>query len=184
MKLRLHGTRGEVTEATGRLVQVLEVVAVSQPYPDRGAIVRVRVYLEVRLPEASWSTGTSPGFPGRLQGSGPGAPAAAPGGGGDEAADHLRRQDLPGRLDRQPPRQPQLARAVLRSADIPAKARNSSSSWRKCRLQMGTLQSTCAHIVVFECPAMLADAEVVVPSKPAARVLGRVADGGVARPRW
>jgi hypothetical protein len=49
MKLRLHGTPEEVTEATRRLVEVLKVVSVSHPYPDRGASVLVRVYLEVRL---------------------------------------------------------------------------------------------------------------------------------------
>jgi hypothetical protein len=52
VKLRLHGTRPEVAEATRRLVQVLDVVAVSPPYPDRGASALVRVYLEVRLPSA------------------------------------------------------------------------------------------------------------------------------------
>jgi hypothetical protein len=36
VKLRLHGTVGEVAEATRRLVQVLDVVSVSDPYPDRG----------------------------------------------------------------------------------------------------------------------------------------------------
>jgi hypothetical protein len=61
VKLRLHGTRAEVAEATRHLVQVLEVVAVSPPYPDRGANVLVRADLEVRLPEAPWSTGASPG---------------------------------------------------------------------------------------------------------------------------
>jgi hypothetical protein len=50
MKVRLHGTHQEVTEATRRLLEALEVVAVSQPYPDRDASVLVRVYLEVRLP--------------------------------------------------------------------------------------------------------------------------------------
>jgi hypothetical protein len=49
VKLRLHGTREEVAEATRRLLEILEVVAVSPPYPDRGASVLVRVYLEVRL---------------------------------------------------------------------------------------------------------------------------------------
>jgi hypothetical protein len=49
VKLRLHGTRDEVAEATRRLVEVFEVVAVSPPYADRGASVLVRVYLEVRL---------------------------------------------------------------------------------------------------------------------------------------
>jgi hypothetical protein len=61
VKLRLHGTPTRVAEATRRLVQILEVVAVSQPYPDQAASVLVRVYLEVRLPEAPWSTGVSPG---------------------------------------------------------------------------------------------------------------------------
>jgi hypothetical protein len=49
MKLRLHGTGEEVAEATHRLVEVLDVVSVSHPYPHRGASVLVRVYLEVRL---------------------------------------------------------------------------------------------------------------------------------------
>jgi hypothetical protein len=53
VKVRLHGTPDEVTEATRRLVQVLDVVAVSEPYPDRGDSVLVRVYLEVRLDRAS-----------------------------------------------------------------------------------------------------------------------------------
>jgi hypothetical protein len=60
VKLRLHGTRAEVAEATRRLVEVLEVVAVSPPYPDRGASVLVRVYLEVRLPEAPQSSTPAP----------------------------------------------------------------------------------------------------------------------------
>jgi hypothetical protein len=49
VKVRLHGTAAEVDQATRRLVEVLDVVAVSEPYPDRGASVLVRVYLEVRL---------------------------------------------------------------------------------------------------------------------------------------
>jgi hypothetical protein len=48
--LRRHGTRQEAAQATRRLGQVLDVVAVSPSYPDRGASVLVRVYLEVRLP--------------------------------------------------------------------------------------------------------------------------------------
>jgi hypothetical protein len=47
-RLEKTGTPGEVAEATRRLVQVLDVVAVSGPYPDRGASRLVRVY-EVRL---------------------------------------------------------------------------------------------------------------------------------------
>lgn len=53
MKVRLHGTLGEVAEATRRLVEVFDVVSVSEPYPDRGASVLVRVYLEVRLDPTS-----------------------------------------------------------------------------------------------------------------------------------
>jgi hypothetical protein len=50
VNLRLHGTRQEVIEATRRLVEALDVVAVSPPYPDRGAGVLVRAYLEIRFP--------------------------------------------------------------------------------------------------------------------------------------
>ena len=50
MKLRLHGTGEEVAEATRRLAEVLDVVAVSDPYRDRGPSRLVRVYLEIRLP--------------------------------------------------------------------------------------------------------------------------------------
>ena len=62
MKLRLHGTPEEVAEATRRLLQVLDVVAVSDPYPDRGASLLVRVYLEVRLhdPGAGSPAGPTP----------------------------------------------------------------------------------------------------------------------------
>jgi hypothetical protein len=48
VRLRLHGTVEEVTEATRRLVAVLDVVAVRDPSLDRGARVLVRVDLEVR----------------------------------------------------------------------------------------------------------------------------------------
>ena len=58
MKLRLHGTREEVAVATRRLVEVLDVLAVSGPYPDRGASVLVRVYLEVGLAPTSPATPT------------------------------------------------------------------------------------------------------------------------------
>jgi hypothetical protein len=53
MKLRLHGTHEEVTQATRRLVEVLDLVSVSHPYPDRGTRVLVGVDLEVRLPQAA-----------------------------------------------------------------------------------------------------------------------------------
>jgi hypothetical protein len=60
VKVRLHGTRAEVAEATRRLLEVLDVVAVSEPYPDRGASVLVRVYLEVRLESAAPATPPNP----------------------------------------------------------------------------------------------------------------------------
>jgi hypothetical protein len=49
VKVRLWGTPAEVDQATRRLVEVLDVLSVSGPYPDRGPSVLVRVYLEVRL---------------------------------------------------------------------------------------------------------------------------------------
>jgi hypothetical protein len=65
VKVRLHGTREEVAEAARRLVEVLEVVSVSGPYPDRGASVLVRVYLEVRLDATGSATPAGPGRPAR-----------------------------------------------------------------------------------------------------------------------
>jgi hypothetical protein len=61
VKVRLHGTAAEVDQATRRLVEVLDVVAVSEPYPDRGASVLVRVYLEVRLDPPGPATPPAPG---------------------------------------------------------------------------------------------------------------------------
>ena len=68
MKLRLHGTRQEVAEATRRLLEVLDVVAVSDPYPDRGASVLVRVYLEVRLHDPGTGSPARPTPPRRRAG--------------------------------------------------------------------------------------------------------------------
>jgi hypothetical protein len=65
MKLRLHGTRAEVAEATRRLIEVFDVVAASEPDPDRGASVLVRVYLEVRLEPAAPATPPNPSRPAR-----------------------------------------------------------------------------------------------------------------------
>ncbi len=61
--LEKHGTPGEVAEATRRLVEVLDVVAVSDPYPDRGQSALVRVYLEVRLDPPGSAMPTSPTRP-------------------------------------------------------------------------------------------------------------------------
>jgi hypothetical protein len=65
VKVRLHRTRREVAEATRRLLEVLGVVSVSEPYPDRGASVLVRVYLEVRLDQPGSSTAARHGWPTR-----------------------------------------------------------------------------------------------------------------------
>lgn len=46
MKIRLHGTEDECREMTELLGQVMTVQAVSEPYPDRGHSVLVRVYVE------------------------------------------------------------------------------------------------------------------------------------------
>ena len=48
MKIRLHGTEDEVREVAGRLAAIVDVLAVSEPYPDRGASRLVRVYVEAR----------------------------------------------------------------------------------------------------------------------------------------
>lgn len=49
MKIRLHGTEEECREVAERLAGVVEVLSVSEPYPDRGASVLVRVYVEARI---------------------------------------------------------------------------------------------------------------------------------------
>ena len=49
MKIRLHGTADECREVAERLAGVVEVLTVSEPYPDRGASVLVRVYVEARI---------------------------------------------------------------------------------------------------------------------------------------
>jgi hypothetical protein len=49
MKIRLHGTANECREVAERLAGVVEVLVVSDPYPDRGASVLVRVYVEARI---------------------------------------------------------------------------------------------------------------------------------------
>jgi hypothetical protein len=49
MKIRLHGTEEECREVAERLAGMVDVLAVSAPYPDRGQSCLVRVYVEVRL---------------------------------------------------------------------------------------------------------------------------------------
>lgn len=49
MKIRLHGTADECREAAERMAGIVVIPAVSEPYPDRGASVLVRVYVEARI---------------------------------------------------------------------------------------------------------------------------------------
>jgi hypothetical protein len=49
VKIRLHGTAEECEQAARLLGETLNVVSVSDPYPDRGHSRLVRVYLEVCL---------------------------------------------------------------------------------------------------------------------------------------
>ena len=49
MKIRLHGTEEECREVAERLADIVEVLAISAPYPDRGASVLVRVYVEAPI---------------------------------------------------------------------------------------------------------------------------------------
>jgi hypothetical protein len=49
VKIRLEGTPKECEQAAPRLAEVFDVVSVSDPYPNRGRSLLVRVYVEVRL---------------------------------------------------------------------------------------------------------------------------------------
>jgi hypothetical protein len=46
VKIRLHGTAEECREAVELLGSVMLLQSVSEPYPDRGRSVQVRVYVE------------------------------------------------------------------------------------------------------------------------------------------
>ena len=46
MKLRLQGTAEECEEAVELLGSIMLIQSVSEPYPDRGRSVLVRVYIE------------------------------------------------------------------------------------------------------------------------------------------
>jgi hypothetical protein len=65
VKVRLHGTVEEIAEAIRRLLEVLDVVSVSDPSLDRGASVLVRVDLEVRRFPAPPAAPTRPTPPAR-----------------------------------------------------------------------------------------------------------------------
>jgi hypothetical protein len=49
MKIRLHGTAEECREMAELLESILVVRSVSDPYPDRGRSVLVRVYVDAVL---------------------------------------------------------------------------------------------------------------------------------------
>ena len=46
MKIRLHGTAEECEEVVELLGSIMLIKSVSEPYPDRGRSVLVRVYIE------------------------------------------------------------------------------------------------------------------------------------------
>jgi hypothetical protein len=46
VKLRLHGTAEECEETVELLGSIMLIQSVSEPYPDRGRSVLVRVYVE------------------------------------------------------------------------------------------------------------------------------------------
>jgi hypothetical protein len=56
MKIRVHGTVDECRQMTALLAQVMTVQSVSDPYPDRGRSVLVRVYVE-GIPGAARTVG-------------------------------------------------------------------------------------------------------------------------------
>jgi hypothetical protein len=49
VKIRLEGTQEECEQAAPRLAELFDVVSVSDPYPNRGRTLLVRVYVEIRL---------------------------------------------------------------------------------------------------------------------------------------
>jgi hypothetical protein len=53
MKIRLHGTAQECEEAAELLGGIMLIQSVSEPYPDRGRSVLVRVYIEA-IPRGGW----------------------------------------------------------------------------------------------------------------------------------
>ena len=73
MKIRLHGTEDECREVAERLAGIVDVLAVSAPYPDRGASVLVRVYVEARIaPPVHVDSTAEPGPRGRRRALPPG----------------------------------------------------------------------------------------------------------------
>jgi len=46
VKIRLHGTEDECRQTTELLESIMVIQSVSEPYPDRGRSILVRVYIE------------------------------------------------------------------------------------------------------------------------------------------
>ena len=46
MRLRLHGTRSELAATLAALAEVLDIQAISRPYPDRPPSTLERIYLD------------------------------------------------------------------------------------------------------------------------------------------
>ncbi|WP_169437599.1 hypothetical protein [Longispora albida] len=46
MRIRLHGTPQETTEALQALAKVLDIRSVSHPYPDRNTPMFQRIYID------------------------------------------------------------------------------------------------------------------------------------------
>ena len=77
MKIRLHGTADECREVAERLAAIVEVLAISATYPDRGASVLVRVYIEARIaPPVHVTSTTEPRPRGRRRALPPGGRAS------------------------------------------------------------------------------------------------------------
>jgi hypothetical protein len=66
MKLRAHGTPEECRQVVEGLTGICRVVSVSDPYPDRGESVLVRVYLDIRLDDPPQAL-RDPGHPRRRE---------------------------------------------------------------------------------------------------------------------
>ncbi len=58
MKIRLHGTEEDCRQAAELLGEVLTMLSVSDPYPDRGRSSLVRVYIEATLGPHPWRDGS------------------------------------------------------------------------------------------------------------------------------
>lgn len=60
MRIRLMGTRDETDRTVTALQEVLQVREVSDWYPNRGASLLGRVYIDAELPDADTARNPSP----------------------------------------------------------------------------------------------------------------------------